>query len=586
MSRSDNPCADDAEEPDRLCLAHRVFTHARDGITVTDPQGTIIDVNAAFERITGYERAQVLGKNPRLLKSGLHDADFYRVMWEELLSKGAWQGEIWNRRRDGSVYCEFLTISAVRDDQGKLLNFIGIFSDVTRRINEYHRELDESRCRDRLTGLGNAAMIRECLSASLERCRHKGGAVLIACLDLDDFARINQTYGHDIGDHVLVQVAENLKSDLGDAATLGRVGGDEFLVLVPLGDPAGRDEVLQRLSASVSRPVVVHRDSITMSASVGVTLFPEDGGNADTVLRHANQAMHEAKWSGGGRWQIFDLGHDKDRSAFSRLVNALEGALENDEFRLLYQPKVHMPTGRIIGAEALLSWHDPKRGRVSPEVFLGKLDRHPLALQIGDWVLERAMQQLSDWHAQGIAMPLSVNVIAMQLEHPEFITRFQERLSRHQELPVDMMELEIVESVAIQNIKEIGPLIQACKAIGLRISVDDFGTGYATLSYLKHLPADFVKIDRGFVLGMLKDPGDLAIVKGIIGLAKAFSMGVIAEGVESELHGLKLIKLGCDIGQGYFIARPMPPDDLIAWARSWTAPESWLSAACSDLRIA
>ncbi|WP_163557723.1 EAL domain-containing protein [Halomonas sp. NO4] len=569
----------------RLTLAANVFQHTQDGITVTDPSATILDLNDAFTRITGYSRDEAIGQNPRILQSGRQDTAFYQALWRQLTTTGSWQGEIWNRRKNGEVYAELLTINAVHDERGKLQNYVAVFSDITDRASEHQRQLEHSAYHDPLTGLPNRMLLSDRLTQALGTSRRSDKALVVVAIDLDDFKALNERYGHALGDRALELLAQRLRATLREGDTLARLGGDEFVAVIEeLATVADAEPILQRLRHETTTPLQIGDLRVSCSASLGATAFPEDSGDADTLLRHAHQALHQAKLNGRQRLQWFDPQQDRQQSAQSRLVQRLEAAMANHELTLHYQPKVDLGTGRLIGVEALLRWQDPLRGLVPPGEFLPTIEQHPLSITIGHWVIETALRQVATWQDQGLRLTVSVNINALQLQQPDFVASLRRHLACHPGLAANCLELEILESAAIGDIQRAGEVIRECRALGVGVSLDDFGTGYAALEYLKYLPAERLKIDRTFIHNMLDDSGDEAIVKGIIGLARAFDFQVIAEGVETQAQGCRLIELGCREAQGFGIARPMPAEALLDWHRRWEPPSRWLQAGCDTPR--
>jgi len=563
-------------EQNRLRLADNVFTHTHEGITVTDKDGNIIEVNDAFCRITGYDRSEVLGRNPRLLQSGKQGPEFYTALWHTLKSRGYWQGEIWNRRKSGELYAELLTISAIHDDAGRPLNYVGIFSDITTRLSEHERRIEHSAQHDALTGLPNRVLLADRLEHALARNRRDKEALALVALDFDDFKAVNDSHGHEVGDAVLIDVGRRLKAVLREVDTLARPGGDEFVaVLTGLRQAADYDVVLARLAQAAATPVRIGDRVVETSASLGVTICPPDDGDADTLLRHADQAMLQAKRAGKNRWHLFDPELDRQSQHHTASLQRIGKALEGEELVLFYQPKVNLRTGAVIGLEALLRWQDPERGLVPPGEFLPLVEDSHLSVDIGEWVCDAALEQLTQWRRQGLELPLSINIGALHLEQSDFAARLRRRLGAHSEVPPPSVELEILESAVLSDLDNVAALIGECRALGVRFSLDDFGTGYSSLTYLKQLAVNTLKIDRSFVGEMPWSPGDLTLVASVIQLAKAFSMDVIAEGMETADHGILLLRLGCDQAQGYGIARPMPAAAVRDWVHAWRPDPAW-----------
>ena len=563
-----------AEE--QLKLAASVFEHASEGITITDVQGTILDVNAAFTRITGYSREEVLGQNPRILNSGRQSQAFYAEMWHSLHTQGSWVGEIWNRRKDGEVYAELLTISTVYDADGQVQRYIALFSDVSAQ-KEHQRQLEQIAHYDALTGLPNRVLLADRLRQAMAQATRRGEKIALAYLDLDGFKAINDTYGHAAGDRLLVKIAGLIKRILRQGDTLARPGGDEFVVV--LNDLPSIDAclpLLRRLLNTVIESADEAYQGVQVSASLGVSVYPQNESiDADQLLRQADQAMYQAKLAGKNRYHLFDAAHDRELRERHEDRKRIRQALAHQEFVLYYQPKVNMRHGTVIGAEALIRWQHPERGLLPPGAFLSLLDNHPLMIELGDWVIETALAQISTWRAAGIVLPVSVNVDALQLARADFMAKLQAALARHPEVQPSDLELEILETNTLQDIAQVSDILCAGQALGVSFALDDFGTGYSSLSYLKRLPVETLKIDQSFVRDMLDDPDDLAILEGIISLAEAFRRNVIAEGVETTAHGELLVQLGCELGQGYAIARPMPAAQIADWYAQWQPEAAW-----------
>lgn len=560
----------------KLQLAASVFSHAREGITITAADGTIIDVNDAFSRITGYSRAEALGRNPRIIKSDHHEPEFYAAMWHDLVSKGYWSGEIWNRRKNGELYPELLTISAVRDDAGQMQHYVALFTDIT-PMKAHEEQLRQMAHFDLLTTLPNRALLADRLQQALSQSRRRGSRVAVACLDLDGFKAVNDTYGHKVGDDLLVALSGRMRQTLRDGDTLARLGGDEFVaVLSEISDDANCLPLLDRLLWAASVPVTIDDVELQVSASLGVTFYPQsEEVDADQLMRQADQAMYEAKLSGKNRYHIFDPElHRSVRDIHENLEDVRRG-LGAHEFVLYYQPKVSMSRGTVIGAEALIRWAHPVRGLVPPALFLPAIENHPLAVAVGEWVVRTALTQIRQWQSAGVTLGVSVNVGARQLQQRDFAQRLRRILADFPDIPPGMLEIEILETSALEDMDGVCRIIAACQEFGVNFALDDFGTGYSSLSYLKRLSVNQIKIDQSFVRDMLDDPDDLTILEGMISLAGAFRKQVIAEGVETVAHGRLLLQLGCDLAQGYGIARPMPGPGMVDWITSWRPDADW-----------
>jgi diguanylate cyclase (GGDEF)-like protein/PAS domain S-box-containing protein len=571
---------------ERLMLTANVFTHAREGILITDAAGTIIDVNESFSRITGYSRAQALGKTPHILSSGHQTPDFYQKMWTTLHRDGQWYGEIWNRRENGEVYAELLNISAVIDAQGQVQNYVALFSDIT-PIKEHEKELERIAHYDVLTDLPNRVLLADRLHQAMAQSVRRGRQLAVIYLDLDGFKNINDRHGHDLGDHLLRHVATRMKLALREGDTLARIGGDEFVaVLIDLDDSQAAVPLLERLLTAAGEAVQLGDVSLQISASLGVTFYPQDDAvEADQLLRQADQAMYLAKLAGKNRFHFFDAEKDRSTRGHFESLERIRNALAARELVLYYQPKVNMRTGAVIGVEALVRWQHPDRGLLAPALFLPVIEEHALAVTLGEWVIDTALSQIEQWQNEGLALPegfnVSVNVGARQLQQGDFVAFLQALLVAHPQVRPAQLEVEILETSALSDLAGLSRLIEDCHRLGVLFALDDFGTGYSSLSYLKHLRVSLLKMDQSFVRDMLVDPDDLAILRGVIGLAGAFNRRVIAEGVETEAHGRMLLQMGCELGQGYAIARPMQAQAFAQWLQHWQRSPVWGVAGTS-----
>ncbi|MCU1720167.1 putative bifunctional diguanylate cyclase/phosphodiesterase [Pseudomonas sp. 5P_5.1_Bac1] len=542
----------------------------------TDLTGRITYVNDQFCTISGYSREELLGADHRILNSGQHEPGLFLGMWQSLAAGETWKGEICNRAKDGSLYWVDSTMVPLFDPlTGAVCKFVSIRFDITQKRQLLHT-LQWRVGHDVLTGLPNRSLLGDLLGQAIERARNEESALAVCMLDLDGFKAVNDGYGHASGDLLLVEVSRRLKRVLREGDAVGRLSGDEFVLI--LGDIQGLPTlqgVLERVLKAIAAPGVIRGQSISVSASIGVTLFPNDNDDADTLLRHADQAMYLAKQRGRNRFHLFDVSLDQEVKATHQTVERLRRALHNGELCLYYQPKVNMRSGTVVGFEALLRWCHPVRGVVAPGEFLPLVERTDLIVDIGEWVIDEALTQMQQWQAQGCRWPVSVNIAARHFQRTDFVVRLQRLLSRHATVAPQMLDLEIVESVAIENIQRVCECLEACQRLGVRFSLDDFGTGYSSLSYLKRLPTQTMKIDKSFVQDILHDQDDLALTRAVIGLAQAFGRQVIAEGVETVAHGEWLMELGCDVAQGYGIARPMPAQEVVEWVRGFVQPREW-----------
>jgi diguanylate cyclase (GGDEF)-like protein/PAS domain S-box-containing protein len=561
---------------ERLKLAASVFTHAREGIFITDIEGKILEVNNAFTQITGYSRAEVLGENPRILKSGRQDPEFYKNMWRRLNEKGFWTGEIWNQHKNGELFAEQLTITSVLNVDDKKQHYVALFTDITEQ-KDHQQQLENIIHFDALTNLPNRLLLTDRLNQAMVQAQRRNSIVAIAFLDLDDFKVINDKYGHSVGDQLLTTLAGRMQKTLREGDTIARLGGDEFvIVLTDLIDAEASIPWLTRLLDETVKSINIEFLTFHISASIGVTFYPQSGEiEAEQLLRQADQAMYQAKLEGKKRYHIFDADEDRNVRGRHEDIKHIRHALENNEFVLYYQPKVNMRSGEIIGVEALIRWQHPQRGLLSPYHFLPLIENHPLSIELGEWVIDRALCQMEEWHNVGLDLEVSINISALQLQQSNFTTRLFDRLADSPDIKPGNLVLEVLETSALEDILHVSQVIQSCSEKGIKFALDDFGTGYSSLTYLKRLPVAQLKIDQTFVLDMLDDPENLAILEGILGLGKAFHHQIIAEGVETIEHGEMLLHLGNELAQGYAIAHPLPAAELQHWIQVWQPDPLW-----------
>ena len=564
------------QKEEKLQLAASVFTHAREGILITDASNIIIDVNDTFSLITGYSSNEVIGATPKILASGKQSKKFYVQMWKELLNKGYWNGEIWNRNKSGKLYAAMLTISAILDSTGKTKNYVALFSDIT-TAKEHQKQLEHIANYDALTNLPNRVLLADKLSQALLNSQQNHTLVAVAFLDIDGFKEINDKYGHNVGDKLLIILSRRMNGVLSKNDTMARVGGDEFLViLTQLKKQEDCIPIMKRLLKKASTSVTIDGLVMRVSVSIGLSIsIPGKNIDGDHLIRQADQSMYKAKQSGKNYYYIFDFDKDNAISTKQENITQIKRALECEEFVLYYQPKVNMRTGSVLGVEALIRWNHPTKGLLLPTKFLPCIENHTINIELGEWVIDRALTQIESWAASGLDMHISINVSVIHLQQTNFVSHLKSLLKKHPLANPSLLEIEVLETGAIGDIVQISDIMEKCIDLGVTFALDDFGTGYSSLTYLRRLPADLIKIDQVFVYDMLVDPDDLAIVEGVIGLSKAFGRNVIAEGVETIEQGKALLQIGCEWGQGYAIAEPMPTQDIPKWKASWKPNSIW-----------
>lgn len=572
-----------AEE--KLRLTSKVFEKTQEGITITDALGNIIEINAALSKITGYAREELIGKNPRILKSGSQSRSFYETMWQSLTTTGHWAGEVWNRKKDGEFYAEWLTISAIADEHGKTTHYVGISSDIT-LLKQHEKQLERIAHYDALTGIPNRTLLNDRMKQGIARTAREKNMMAVCYLDLDGFKPINDTVGHDAGDRVLIEIAQRIQKTLRGGDTVARLGGDEFVILL-LGLERGEEcnTTLERMLAVIAEPIDIGENSFSLSASIGVSIYPLDEEDTDTLLRHADQAMYVAKQSGKNRFHIYDPALDQRTRNQQELLKSIQFGLQNKQFELYYQPKVDLRTQQLVGAEALIRWNHPDLGLLAPARFLPVAENTEVDILIGEWVIASALDQLDLWRAAGLDIEVSINISAYHLESAHFVGRLQQQLSQHPPLPAKRFQIEVLETAALDDITQVTRILDECKKFGVSFALDDFGTGYSSLSYLSTLPVDVLKIDQSFIRNLMVSKGDHAIVLGVIALSKVFDLKTVAEGIETQVHFHTLLEMGCDIGQGYAIARPMPASALLDWANRTTEGSTYFQVSQAELNI-
>ncbi|MBI1907429.1 MAG: EAL domain-containing protein [Rhodocyclales bacterium] len=552
-----------AEE--RLRQAATVFEHTREGVVITDAQCNIIAVNAAFSEITGYGEAEVIGRNPGMLKSGRHGKQFYQQMWASINQSGYWRGEIWNRRKNGEIYPEWQTVSVVRDDTGTITNYVAVLSDIS-SIRESEATLEHLAHHDSLTGLPNRLLFTARVEHALKRAQRDGQSVALLFVDLDHFKNINDSLGHPVGDLLLMQAAERLLGVVRDGDTVARLGGDEFtLLLEGLRDERGATHIAAKIVEAFNDPFIVDGHVLHVGVSIGISVSPADGEDFPILLRNADAAMYHAKARGRNGYQFYTAELTASAQERMSLENSLRQALRLDQFEVYYQPQLDLASGQVIGAEALLRWNHPEMGLVGPDRFIPVAEDTGLIIPIGAWILQSACRQLRQWQRDGLPLKrVSVNLSGQQLRRGDLVATVRQALAESG-LAAQSLELEITEGFIMQQAEKAIEVLDQLRALGVTLSIDDFGTGYSSLAYLKRLPIDTLKIDKSFVRDIPHDVNDEAIARAVIALATSLQLGVIAEGIETAEQRTFLLNQGCRQGQGYLFSPPVPAARFVSY---------------------
>lgn len=548
---------------DELRLYATVFTNASEGMTITNAEAKIIAVNPAFCHITGYHPDEVIGKTPAILHSGRHNKAFYKKMWDSINSYGQWKGEIWNRRKDGNIYPEWLSITSVTNQQHRTGHYIGVFTDISERKQNEAR-IHHLAHHDSLTGLPNRLVMQERIQHEIERAEENNLKIAVIFIDLDRFKNINDTLGHAVGDDLLIQVAHRGLRALRETDSFYRQGGDEFVAVLPELDcaqDAGR--ICSELLDCLCQPYQLAGHELTVSGSAGIAIYPDDGDNATELLRKADLAMYRAKEISRNTYSFFSA--DISTTGINELLleNDLFGALERDELRLFYQPKVCAATGQLLGAEALMRWEHRVHGLLSPQIFIPLAEESGLISAMGSWAIRTVCAQLDSWRKQGLQpVPVAINISAQQFMRKEQLLQVLSESLAEFSIPVDLIEFELTETMLLGNINHTATTLHCLKDMNIKVSIDDFGTGYSSLSYLHQFPVQGLKIDRSFV-SQIGDNGNPArLTAAIIAMAHELGLSVVAEGVETEVQARYLRKHHCDILQGYLHGKPMPAEEF------------------------
>jgi diguanylate cyclase (GGDEF)-like protein/PAS domain S-box-containing protein len=566
-----------------------------DALIQMNDKGDIVGWSYRAQQVFGWSKNEAIGRELAKLIIPPRFREAHNKGLQHFLATR--EGPILNRvveveglHQEGYCFPMELTISFVQ--LASWVEFNALVRDISERIEikrkliianeklakqndlmkEQKIQLEQIAHYDMLTNLPNRTLLANRISKAIDQRT----SLVVAFLDLDDFKQINDRYGHHLGDELLITLSKRMKDSLRQGDTLARIGGDEFIaVMVDLGDINESRPFLDRLIKAASQPVNVDRFTLSVSASIGVSIYPQDGVDADQLIRHSGQAMYAAKQEGKNHYRLFDNDLASAAKIKAQNIDEIRLSLDEGEFVLYYQPKVNMLTGEVIGVEALIRWQHSVRGLVSPFDFLPTIENHALSIDLGEWVINEALTQISQWQNIGILMSISVNISAYQLQQDNFKVRLEKILVSHPDILPCKLELEILETSSFNDIHKVSAIIQNCRQLGVNFALDDFGTGYSSLTYLRWLPTNTIKIDQTFIRDMLINTNDLAIVKGVISLTKAFHREVVAEGVETIEHGTLLLQLGCTLAQGYIIAKPMPAADFSAWLGNWNSYGAW-----------
>ncbi|MEC4749987.1 EAL domain-containing protein [Methylomicrobium sp. Wu6] len=544
----------------KMELWAKVFSQNREAVIIADHDNRIVSVNQAFTRITGYEEHDVLGKNSRLLSSGLHGKDFHRLLWKSLIENDFWQGELVERKKDGSLYTEWLSISVVRDEAGGIVNYIAIFTDIT-QLKAAKQQIEYMAHYDALTGLPNRLLLKARVDHEISIADRNKQTFALLFIDLDHFKNINDALGHSVGDQVLIEVGKRLLAAVRDEDTVARVGGDEFNIQLANTDWHGAAAVAKKIISALDEAIHYQHYQLHIQPSIGIGLYPENGDNFETLSRNADTALYKAKEHGRNQYQFFTPAMQQQTQRRMELERHLRNALENKELTVFYQPLFNTKTQRINGAEALLRWRHPELGWVSPSEFIPIAEECGLILSIGDWVLEQAIVQARRWHEASYLVSVAVNLSLAQFRANTLYETVRYFLEKYQ-LPPRFLELELTESIAMHNVEAAIEITRQLSELGVEISIDDFGTGYSSLSYLQRFSLNKLKIDQSFTRSMADNKESENIVDAIISLAKSLKMKTIAEGVETEQQWASYLQKDCDEIQGFYFSKPVPADEF------------------------
>ncbi len=557
-----------------LTLAERVFEHSMEGMAITDPKGSIIRVNPAFRLLTGYSDDDVVGRNMSVLSSGNHDREFYAAMWEQMTKTGSWQGEIWNRRKDGRLFLESINITAIYNESGQISYFTSLFRDVT-DLRDKEQQIRHMAYYDELTGLPNRRLLKDRLGMALASASRRNSQLAVVFLDVDHFKRINDNFGHSSGDQVLIELAERLKTATREEDTLARIGGDEFVILLSsISDYSDIAAVGRRVMHALEKPFLLTDGTNTQTTlSMGASVFPDDGANVEDLLQHADTAMYSVKESGRNGLKLFKQEMAERSLRHFTLESQLRAAIDGDELEVHYQPQFSIIGNEMVGAEALLRWPHPEQGFISPATFIPLAEEGGFVERLDYWVFEQVCIQLARWREDGLlTLPVSINLSPHTLAQKDLETTLKGIVAKH-ELDAQMLRLEITESAFIDDMEAVIGCLQSLSRHGFDVALDDFGTGYSSLSYLTKLPLNELKIDSSFVRDVPGNGSSESIIGAIIAMAKSLQLKVVVEGIETQEQLDFVHTLGAEVMQGYFAARPAAVEELEARLRNLAGGE-------------
>lgn len=553
----------------QLRMWGEVLKNSGEAVFITDAESTIYLVNEAFTKITGYTAQDIIGQKPNIFKSGRHDRQFYQNMWAALLDHGYWQGEIWDRRKDGSIYPKWSTISQIQDTEHKTTHYIAMFNDISeRKISE--ERIHYLAFHDVLTGLPNRRLLQDHLQFFLEHAQRSSDRLAVLFIDIDNFKTINDSLGHSAGDKLLVQLTKRLNNCLRTTDILGRFGGDEFVIILSdIANPSYVAAISERIKEKLYDPFHINGFDLIITVSIGISLYPADGNNYEHLVKNADTAMNQVKENGRNNFKFYTADLNILISERLSLINSLRNAVKEKEFILYYQPKINSLTGNITGVEALIRWNSPTMGLVPPLKFIPLLEETGLIMPVSDWILNEICNQHTTWITQGLPpISIAINISASHFQKTDFLANVNMILKKCT-IDRNYIEFELTEGILLNDTEEAIDKMNQLKKMGIKLTLDDFGTGYSSLSYLRKFPIEKIKIDQSFVQNMTTTQNDLEIVKIITLLSKTLQLKTIAEGVEYKEQILLLQEIGCDELQGYFFAEPMPGYLFAEWFKTY-----------------